>query len=215
MTPTADPHAGQTVVAAGAPLGAGRAVVVMVHGRHAAPANVLDLVPRLDRRDVTYLAPAAADRTWYPLSFMAPRAQNEPWLSSALGALGRVVDMAAGAGVPPERLVVLGFSQGACLAAEFIARAPVICGGLVAFSGGLIGPPGTTWPDLAPRPGLAAFLGCSDVDAHVPWARVQESAAVFEGLGAAVDLRRYPGMGHLVDDDEIAAARAVIDQVGR
>jgi len=215
MTSTADPHAGQAVVAAGAPLGAGRVVVVMVHGRGAAPSNILDLVPRLACPDVTYLAPTAADRTWYPLSFMAPRAQNEPALSSALRALGHVAEMADGAGVPPARVVVLGFSQGACLATEFVARAPVTYGGLVAFSGGLIGSPGTTWPELRPRRGLHAFLGCSDVDAHVPWTRVQESAAVLERLGASVDLRRYPGLGHVVDDDEIVAARAVIAQVAR
>lgn len=215
MTPTADPHAGQPVLAAGAPLGGGRAVVLLVHGRNAAPSNILDLVPRLDRPDVTYLAPAAADRTWYPASFMAPRAQNEPALSSALRALGRAADIALGAGVPADRIVVLGFSQGACLATEFVSRAAATYGGLVAFSGGLIGPPGTTWADLASRAGLCAFLGCSDVDAHVPWTRVAESAAVLERVGATVDLRQYPGMGHVVDDDEIAAARTVIDQVAR
>lgn len=210
MTPLDDPHAGQDVVAAGPPLGQGRAAVVMVHGRNASPRNILDLARQLALAEVSWLAPAAAGNTWYPLSFLAPRPQNEPFLSSALRQLDAVVAAAVAAGVPRERVVVLGFSQGACLATEFVATRPGRWGGLVAFSGGLIGPPGTTWDTSASLAGTPAFLGCSDIDAHVPKVRVEESARVLAAMGAAVTLRIYPGMGHLVNDDELAHARAVI-----
>jgi phospholipase/carboxylesterase len=207
-----DPHRDVEVVAAGRRLGEGRAVVVLVHGRNAGPANILDLVPRFDRDDVTWLAPAAAGRTWYPLSFMAPRDQNEPWLTSALEALSSVVRSATAAGVTRDRIVLAGFSQGACLATEFALRYPGAVGGLVAFSGGLIGPPGTAWPDPPAQPGLSSFFGCSDVDQHVPWPRVAESAAVFERSASSVDLRQYRGLGHVVCDDEIAGARIILDR---
>jgi len=210
MTP-ADPHRGQEVVAAGPPVEAGAGVVVLVHGRNAGPHNILELAARLDRPALTWLAPAAADRTWYPHSFLAPRADNEPWLTSALGALRAIVDDVTARGVSPRRIVLAGFSQGACLASEFVLRQPGRCGGLIAFSGGLIGPPETAWPDPAPQPGLRAFFGCSDLDSHVPWTRVAASAATFSRAGATVDLRQYPGMGHLVNADEIVAARAVVD----
>ena len=211
---TTDPHAGLPVVQAGAPLGEGRGAVIMVHGRGAGPANILDLVPRLDHPDFTYLAPTAAGRTWYPHSFMAERAANEPWLSSALRAVGRVVTDVAERGVPAERIVLLGFSQGACLTSEFAAAHAARYGGVIVFSGGLIGPPGTAWTYPGAFAGTPVFLGVSDVDSHVPKDRVEETAAVFTRMGASVDLRIYPGMGHVVQDDEISAARALLDRVG-
>lgn len=210
---TTDPHAGLPVVQAGAALGQGRGVVVMVHGRGAGPANILDLLPHLDRPDFTYLAPTAAGRTWYPQSFMANTAANKPWLSSALRAVDRVVSEAMAGGVPKERIVLLGFSQGACLACEFAAAHAAIYGGVIAFSGGLIGPPGTTWNYPGAFGGTPVFLGSSDPDAHVPAARVEESAAVFTRMGASVDLRIYPGMGHTIVDDELSAARALLDRM--
>ena len=187
----------------------------MVHGRGAGPANILDLVPRLDRPGFTYLAPTAAGRTWYPHSFMAETAQNEPWLSSALRALDRVVSDVMARGVPTERIVLLGFSQGACLMSEFAAAHAARYGGVIVFSGGLVGPPGTTWDYGGSFDGTPVFLGCSDPDAHVPRTRVEESAAVFTRMGASVDMRIYPGMGHTVNDDEISAARALLDSIAR
>jgi predicted esterase len=206
------PHDGQPVLTSGPPLAEGRAVAILLHGRHAGPENILDLAPRLNRPRVTYVAPAAAGGTWYPLSFMAPTAQNEPALSSALGLLDRVVADVLARGVARDRVVLMGFSQGACLAAEFAARHAARYGGLVLFSGGLIGPPGTVWPHGGSFGGTPVFLGCSDVDAYVPRTRVDESAAVFTRMGAEVVERIYPGMGHLVNDDEIAAAQAVLDR---
>ena len=208
-----EPHAGQPLVSTGEPLGRGKAVVVMVHGRNAAPVNILDLVPRLGREGLTWLAPTAAGKTWYGHSFMADTAMNEPGLSSGLHVLGSVVAAALEAGVPAERIVLLGFSQGACLASEFAVRNARRYGGVIAYSGGLIGPPGTVWDQTGDFAGTPVFLGCSDVDSHVPKTRVDESAAVFERMGAAVTERIYPGMGHLVNDDEIAFTQALLDQL--
>jgi predicted esterase len=210
MSATSDPHAGLPVVAAGAPLDGADAAMIMLHGRNAAPRNILELATPLAHPGFACLAPSAADHTWYPLTFLADRGRNEPWLSSALGVIRRLVDDVVARGIPASRIVLLGFSQGACLAAEFAVRHPGRYGGLVVFSGGLIGPPGTTWDSPGDFAGTPAFFGCSDVDAHVPRWRVEESAAVLTRMGAATDLRIYPGMGHLVNDDEIAAARAVM-----
>ena len=208
-----EPHSGQPVVSAGAPLGRGKGVVVMVHGRNAAPANILSLLPRLDRPDFTYLAPAAAGHTWYPHSFMAELEKNEPGVSSALSVLGGLVNDLLESGVPSERILLLGFSQGACLTAEFAARNAARYGGVIVYSGGLLGPPGTTWDYGGSFAGTPVFLGCSDTDAHVPKTRVDESAAVFTRMGAAVTERIYPGMGHLVNDEEINFAQSVMDRV--
>jgi predicted esterase len=210
MSATGDPHTGLPVVAAGAPLDRADAAMIMLHGRNAGARNILELATPLSHPAFAYLAPPAAGNTWYPLSFLAERSQNEPGLSSALAVLGQLVDQVVARGIPQSRIVLLGFSQGACLAAEFAVRHPARYGGLIAFSGGLIGPPGTTWDSPGDFAGMPAFFGCSDVDAHVPRWRVDESAAVFTRMGAATDLRIYPGMGHLVNDDEIAAARAVM-----
>ncbi len=204
------PHEGQPAVSAGAPLGDAPVVAILVHGRNAAPANILDLARRFDRPDVTYLAPAAANRTWYPLSFMANIADNEPGVSSGLAVLAALVARVEATGVPRSRIIVGGFSQGACLASEFAIRHAVRYGGFLLFSGGAIGAAGTTWTYPGDFGGTPVFLGCSDIDAHVPEPRVRETAAVFERMGAAVTCRIYPGMGHLVNDDEIGFARELL-----
>lgn len=210
-----DPHAGQRVVEAGAPLGKAPAVVIMVHGRNAGPENILDLVPALARSNLTYLAPAAGGRTWYPFSFMAEIASNEPGLSSALRMLEGLVERVEAAGVPKSKVVMLGFSQGACLTSEFAVRHAARFGGFVIFTGGAIGPAGTTWNYPGSFAGTPVFMGCSDQDVHVPEPRVRETAGILTRMGAAVDARIYPGMGHVVNDDEIAAAQAILDGVAR
>jgi predicted esterase len=204
-------HAGQPVTEVGAPLDRTAAAVVMVHGRNAGPANILDLVPRLNRPNVTYLAPAAANHTWYPNSFLSDIASNEPGLSSGLAVLASLVDEIETAGVPRSRIVLLGFSQGGCLVSEFAIRHASRFGGIVVFSGGVIGPPGTRWNCPGGFDGTPVFFGCSDADAHVPESRVNESAELFARMGANVTKRIYAGMGHMVNDDEIAAAQNVID----
>lgn len=209
------PHEGQPVVEAGAPLGQGAAVVILVHGRNAAPVNILDLARRWDRPALTYLAPAAAGGTWYPHSFMADVPSNEPGISSGLAVLASLVARAEAAGIARARIVIAGFSQGACLASEFAVRYASRFGGVLVFSGGAIGPEGTTWDYDGRFDGTPIFLGCSDQDAHVPEPRVRETAEVFTRMGAAVTLRIYPGMGHLVNDDEIAAAQRLLDEVAQ
>lgn len=209
-----DPHAGQPVVTVGLPLSERGRAVIMVHGRGAAPRNILDLVPRLDREGFTYTAPAAAGQSWYPLSFLADVEKNEPYLTSAIHSVERLVDDLARAGVSTDRTVILGFSQGACLSAEFVYRHPARWGGVVLFSGGLIGPPGIAWSGTGRLDGTPIFLGCSDADAHVPRTRVDETADVFARMGADVTERIYPGMGHVVNDDEIRCAQEILDRVG-
>ena len=189
--------------------------VVMLHGRGAGPENILDLVPRLDRPQFQYVAPAAPNRTWYPFSFMAEIQKNEPHLTNALAQVGQAIVDAEASGVPREKIVLLGFSQGACLATEFVIRNASRFGGLIAFSGGAIGPPGTTWNESGRFDGTPMFFGCSDVDAHVPESRVRESAALCERMGATVTTKIYPGMGHIVSDDEITHARGLLDEVLR
>ena len=188
--------------------------MIMVHGRNAAPPNILDLVPRIDQPGFAYLAPAAAGNTWYPYSFMAERERNEPGLSSGLSVLAHLVAQVEAAGVPKDHIALLGFSQGACLTAEFAVRHAARYGAVILYSGGLIGPEGTVWEYPGGFDGTPVFLGCSDVDGHVPKARVDESAAVFGRMGAEVTERIYPGMGHLVNDDEIAFTRTLLGGVG-
>ena len=208
------PHANQPVVYSGAPLDRADAAMIMVHGRNAGPNNILSLVPAIDRARFACLAPAAAGGTWYPFSFLVPREQNEPGLSSALEVLDTLVTDLMQRGFPSHRIALLGFSQGACLASEFVIRHPRRYGGLLVLSGGLIGPPGTIWDDVTTSlDGMPVFLGCSDVDGHIPKERVIESAATFDRLGARVKQNLYPGMGHLVNEDEIAEVQAVLDTV--
>ena len=204
------PHAGEPLVAAGAPLGTSPVVMIMVHGRNAAPESILDLVPSFERPDITYLAPAAAGRTWYPYSFMAERAKNEPGLSSGLWVLEHLVADVVARGIRKGHIVLLGFSQGACLTSEFAVRHADRYGGVIVYSGGLIGEPGTAWDYPGSFNGTPIFLGCSDVDAHVPKTRVDESAAVFTRMGATVTERIYAGMGHTVNDEEIAFTRSLL-----
>ena len=219
MWSTADvpPHEGQPVAEAGVALGQAPAAVIMVHGRNAAPANILDLAARFARPHLTYLAPAAAGGTWYPFSFMADIASNEPGISSGIAVLDALVTRVENAGIPKSRIVLAGFSQGACLTSEFAIRHPARYGGVLVFTGGAIGPPGTTWDPPrgsgAKFDGTPVFIGSSDRDAHVPESRARETADVFSRLGADVTLRIYPGMGHVVNDDEIAFAQDLLDAV--
>jgi predicted esterase len=204
------PHQGQPVLAAGEPLERARAAMVLVHGRGATAQDILTLAVELNQPGFVYLAPQAANNTWYPYSFLAPIERNQPYLSSALATLGQVLAHVAAAGIPAERTILLGFSQGACLATEFAARNAQRYGGLVGLSGGLIGPDGTPRDYPGALDGTPVFLGCSDVDPHIPAARVQHSAEVLRRLGGDVTARLYPGMGHTVNEDEIEAVRGIM-----
>jgi phospholipase/carboxylesterase len=207
-------HHGQPIVVAGAPVANARAVGVLLHGRGATALSILDLGDAINRPDVAWLAPQARGNTWYPNRFVAPIESNEPWLSSALAAVGDVVAQVEQAGASRSRIVLIGFSQGACLALETLIRRPGIAGGVAGLSGGLIGPPGTVWPDAGRLDGVPVFLGCGDVDFHIPKERVLETADIFRARGAEVTAILYPGMDHTVNDDEIAHVRGVVDRIG-
>ena len=204
------PHDGQPVRRAGARPGEAAAAVVLAHGRGGDPEDMLGLAAHLRLPRVAFLAPEAAGHTWYPNGFMAPIASNEPWLSSALALLDATVEGLAAEGVPPERVMLLGFSQGACLSLEYAARHAGRWGAVVGLTGGLIGPPGTSREYAGSLDGTPVFLGSSDPDPHVPWARVDETADVLRRLGADVTVRRYPGMPHTVNEEELAAARDLL-----
>lgn len=208
------PHAGQPVLTAGPGIESSWSAMILLHGRNAGPRNILELAGVLADPAFTYLAPSASGGTWYPYSFMADKASNEPGLSSGLWVIDQLVRDLESRGIPKRRIVLLGFSQGACLVSEYAVRHADRFGGVIAFSGGVIGPPGTTWESPGRFDGTPVFLGCSDVDGHVPKTRVDESAAVFERMGATVTKRIYPGMGHLVSEDELECARLVMARVG-
>ena len=205
-----DPHAGQPVLHSGPAIAAARLVAILVHGRGASAEDILSLSRELRATDVAYLAPQAAGHSWYPYSFLSPITQNEPGITSGLGVIAGLIDEAGRAGVPPERVVLLGFSQGACLELEFAARHARRYAGIAGLSGGLIGPPGTPREYAGSLDDTPVLLGCSDVDAHIPLERVHESAEVFRRMGARVDERIYPRMGHTVNQDEIAAVDALL-----
>jgi phospholipase/carboxylesterase len=190
-------------VTAGAPLEAAEAAVVLVHGRGATAESIVQLADEFYHHGVALLAPQAARNTWYPNSFLAPVEANEPGRSSGLQAIDDAIETANDAGIPTERVMLLGFSQGACLASEYVARNPRRYGGLAVLSGGVIGPEGTEMDYEGDLAGTPVFLGCSDVDPHVPEERVHETAEVFEAMAAEVTTRIYEGMGHGVNEDEI------------
>jgi predicted esterase len=204
-------HDAEPILTAGADDPA--AAVILLHGRGATPRSAMSIVQQVDRKDVRYLAPSAARNTWYPQSFMAPTDENEPWLSSALSRVGDALDEAAAAGVDPDAVLLAGFSQGACLASEYVARNPRRYGGLAALSGGVIGPEDDPLEYEGDLAGTPAFVGCSDRDPHIPLERVRETTAVLRDLGADVDERIYEGMGHTIDADELDAVAALVDDL--
>jgi phospholipase/carboxylesterase len=185
--------------------------MVMLHGRGATAESILAMVPALGVSDFAYLAPQAGGNSWWPQSFLAPIPSNEPGISSAMLAVEGVLARITAGGVPPERTVLLGFSQGACLAAEYAARHARRYGGVVTLSGGLIGPEGTPRNYDGSLDGSPVFLGCSDIDSHIPAERVRLSASVLERLGGVVSMRLYPGMGHTINDDELNALRGIMN----
>ncbi len=209
-----DPHGGQPVLLEGASLDGASRAIVLLHGRGASAEDILSLGRDLGAgsSDIALLAPQAAGHTWYPESFMAPARRNEPWLTSALGFLGRTLDQAGNAGIPRERTIVAGFSQGACLASEYVARHPTRYGALLAFTGGLIGPPLTDFPHEGDLEETPVYLSAGDTDPHIPWRRVEATRAVLERMRGRVTMRRWPGRPHTILPEEIEEARAILDR---
>jgi predicted esterase len=213
MVSASDPHDGQPVLHYGAPIESARLAAIFTHGRGASAEDMLGLAPELAADDIAYVAAQAADHTWYPYSFLSPIPKNEPGLTSALGVLTKLVTNLGERGYGPERIVLLGFSQGACLTLEFAARNPRRYAAIVGFSGGLIGPPGTPRDYPGSLAGTPIFLGCSDIDPHIPLERVHESSEVLRRMGALVDERIYKGMGHTINADELGAVRRLVGRV--
>jgi phospholipase/carboxylesterase len=204
------PHADTPTESVGADLTDATAAVVALHGRGARPGSVLAFAEEVPTEAVAWRAPAAARHTWYPQSFLEPIEANQPDLESALARIEAAVETVRDAGVARDRIVLLGFSQGACLATEFAARNPTRYGGVVGFSGGLIGPEGTDFSYEGSLSETPVFLGCSDRDPHIPEERVQETADALAALGADVDTRIYQGMGHTVNREEAHALADIV-----
>mgnify|MGYP000190908983 FL=1 len=203
-------HQDQPLHTGGVPLDDAQAALLLLHGRGASAQGMLRLADALDVPNVACLAPQARMRSWYPQSFMAPRDQNEPELSSALDTIGTVLERVGEAGLGPERTVLLGFSQGACLATTYAAHHPQRYGGVVGLSGGLIGPEDTPFDYDGSLDRTPVFLGCSDEDPYIPAGRVRETADVLQDLNAEVTLRLYEHLGHTTNDDELQRVRTLL-----
>ena len=207
------PHQGQPIRMAGDPLDRAKAAMLMVHGRGASADDILSLADQFNQAGFAYFAPQAAGNTWYPNRFLVPLDDNEPWLSSALASVGDVLAKIARAGIPSERMILLGFSQGACLALEYAARHAQRYGGIVGLSGALIGPDDTPRDYKESLESTPVFLGCSDVDFHVPKERVDQTADVLRRLGGDVIERLYPNLDHSVNQDEIDIVRKMMQSL--
>lgn len=213
MTRVTDPHAGQAASTAGVPLDVASYALILVHGRGGTPEGMLPVARAAGAIDGFVIAPRAAEGQWYPGRFLAPVAQNEPWLSSALAAVHATVQYVQAGGVPAERIVLAGFSQGACLALEYAARHPARYGGVAALAGALIGDPAEHRTYSGSVAGTPVLLACGDADEHIPEPLVREASRIFTSLGATVDLRIYPGLGHSITGDQLDALRDMLDAV--
>jgi predicted esterase len=207
-----NPHMGQEVLRGGAPLSEAATALVLIHGRGATAEDIYGLGEEVSAGilGVALFAPRAAGNAWYPQRFLAPLAQNEPYLTSALSVVKNLVGEITRGGVGFDKIVLIGFSQGACLSLEFAARNVRRYGGIVGLSGALIGPPGKPRELAGDFSGTAVYLGCSDRDAHIPLSSVEESAAIFEGMGARVTKSIFKGMGHTVNAEELAVVQGVV-----
>lgn len=200
----------KNIVTAGQPLKATGKVLIMLHGRGATAQDILSLASYLDVSDFSLFAPQATNNTWYPYSFLAPPSQNEPWLSSALALLKELLDDLHKQGVPAQNIYFLGFSQGACLALEFIARHAARYGGVAAFTGGLIGDKIYSENYKGDFGGMPVFIGTANPDPHVPVERVHDTAGILKNRNAAVTEQVYNNMGHTINQDEINLANSLI-----
>jgi len=210
-TNTHSPHANTPILRAGATSGAATAAIVLLHGRGASAEDILTLGPMLTNAPhIAFVAPQAAGHTWYPLSFMAPREANEPFVTSALAKVDAVVRSLEAEGLARDRIIIAGFSQGACLTSEYLASHPARYAAAIAFTGGLIG---ALAADLTHTGSLAqtpVLLASGDPDPHVPWTRVEETARELHRMGAIVTAKRYPNRPHTIGADELALAQQLI-----
>ncbi len=205
------PH-GQRIVEAGDDLRSARAAMILLHGRGATAEDIMTIASEVQRPGWAYLAPQAAGNAWYPNPFTAPLESNEPYLSAALDIVTQTVERVE-AKLPTQRLVLLGFSQGACLALEWAVRNARRYGAVVGLSGGLIGPDGTPRDYPGSFAGTPVFLGCSDIDPFIPMPRVVDAGEVIRNMGAEVAVRFYPGMGHMVGIEELETIRRLMEAI--
>ena len=205
-----DPHRPAQVRTVGTALDDATSAMILIHGRGASAKSILDLARYLPHPSMAYVAPQAAGNTWYPYSFLEPLERNQPGLDSALAVVGELVEQVVAAGISAENIIIGGFSQGACLASEFVVRNPRRYGGLLVFSGGVIGPPGTPRNESGSLDGTPVFIGCSDVDFHIPVKRVDETAHILSALSGSVTKRIYPQMGHTIIQDELDEAMKIV-----
>ncbi len=208
-----DPHANQPLATAGPAVADADLVLLLIHGRGATAQSMLSLLDALGLETVSAIAPQAAGNTWYPNSFLAPMESNQPYLDSALRRIESLVADLLSHHIPSNRIALLGFSQGACLTTEFTARHPRHYGAIIGLTGGLIGPPGTPRNYSGSLANTPVFLGSGDPDLHVPFQRVQETQTVLTKMGATVELRRYPGMPHTINDEELDAAKTLLQRI--
>jgi len=197
----------------GAPLYRAKAAMIMIHGRGATAQSMFLLADEFVQPDVHYRAPQAQNNTWYPYSFLQPKKNNQPGLSSGLQQIHNLLKQIQSGGIPSKKIILLGFSQGACLATEFAARHPQKLGGVVGLSGGLIGPEIDASLYCGSMEQTAVFLGCSNIDPHIPKERVDETESVFKDLGSEVTKSIYPGMPHTVNEDEIKTVRGMMTEI--
>ncbi|WP_083936146.1 dienelactone hydrolase family protein [Methylobacterium sp. B1] len=205
-----NPHLCNSILFRGAKSNDAKVAVVLLHGRRQTPNDIYDCAQRIDMDAVRYAVPTADQATWYPRGFMRPIEDNEPRLSQALEAVDATVRALSSEGFSYDRVVLMGFSQGACLACEYVYRNPGRWGGLIVFTGGLFGPDGTVWKATASFHETPVFLGIGDPDEWIPASRVKETADAFRAAGAEVRERIYPGIGHRICDQEIAEARQIL-----
>lgn len=205
-----DPHGGESPLVSGAPLNQATIALVLVHGRGGSAEGMVPIARAAKADDAALIAPRAAGGSWYPNRFLDPMSTNEPYLSSALDAVQRAVGLALSSGIPSERVLLVGFSQGACLSLEWVARHGQRYGGVAALAGALPGDPADPRADVGDLAGTPVLLACGDADAHIPEARVRATAAQLSQRGAAVDLRIYPGVDHTIVGDQLSALRAMI-----
>jgi len=204
------PHENSPIYAAGAKLDEASAALILLHGRGASAEAILTLSTDLIQPGLAFLAPQADDSTWYPNRFIVPVEQNEPYLSGALSLVDKIVQQVTESGIPTEKIFIGGFSQGACLVSEYVIRNPKKYGGLLVFSGGYIGPLNIPRQPDSGLDNMPAFLGCSNIDPHIPLQRVNETTSLLRAMGAQVTEKIYPNMGHTIIDDEIELASELL-----
>lgn len=204
------PHQPNILQAAGEDVDKAKAAMILIHGRGASAPGILSLAQEYNTPHIAYVAPQATGGSWYPYSFLAELSYNQPGLDSGLQAIADALTHLTQVGIPAHKIIIGGFSQGACLAMEFIARNAQRYGGAFAYSGGLIGPDGSPRDYAGSLNGTPIFLGCSDYDHHIPLERVQETTAVLQTLGGQVTQKIYPHIGHTITYDEIQQVQALM-----